>query len=102
MYSAGATSAWTLVAIRRRLVRKFREAGALDTQTAINLDTIRVQRTFLFNRMARAGVFVHTSPDQWYLNVEALNDYLARSHRNYFLFGVLGIVLAVLLIILFA
>jgi hypothetical protein len=51
-------SAAAVVAMRRkRLVRRFREAGATDREHAITLEALGERPTWFFRQMVRVGVF---------------------------------------------
>lgn len=47
-----------IIAMRRRkLVRRFRQAGAIDPEHAVALKVIGERHNWVFDRMVRAGVF---------------------------------------------
>ncbi len=89
-------SAAAVIAVRRkRLIRKFREAGATDPPSAVPLESLGVRRSWIFNQMVDAGVFLPTSDGRYYLNEGAGVEFLHRQ-RMRMLIGT-GLVLLVFL-----
>ncbi len=64
-------SAAAVIALRRRrLIRRFREAGATAPERAVTLEAVGERQNWIFDRMAQAGVF-RPAPDGRYFMVEA-------------------------------
>ncbi|USN98026.1 MAG: hypothetical protein H6810_07490 [Phycisphaeraceae bacterium] len=105
MISAGSVSggvtAATIAARRKRLVRGFRGAGAVDAASAIRLADIGEHEHYVFRRMAAAGVFVQTEPGLWHLDEAALPVYMAAIRRRVLwvtVIGLVGLVIVLLVI----
>jgi hypothetical protein len=75
-------SAAAVIAIRRRrLVKRFREAGATDPEHAIMPETVGVRRSWIFDQMAERGVFLPTEDGRFFMDDRAAVAFL-RQHRN--------------------
>jgi len=76
-------SAAAVIAMRRkRLIRRFREAGATDPTHAVSLESVRVRRSWIFNQMENAGVFLPTSDGRYYMDEEAAAEFLHRKRMR--------------------
>jgi hypothetical protein len=72
-------SAAAVIAMRRRrLVRRFREAGATSPEHAVPLEAIGERHNWIFDRMAQAGVFLRVSDGRYYMVEAAASDYRHR------------------------
>lgn len=62
-------SAAAVIAMRRkRLVKRFREAGAIDPEHAVTLEALGERRSWIFSRMARQGVFLPAQGGRYYMD----------------------------------
>lgn len=97
MYTAGMNTAAIALAVRRRrLIRKFTDAGATSPQAAIPVDVNDMKPGFMFKRMAQQGVFVEVADGIYYLD-EAREQEL-RKERQKIAIGFI-VVVAVLLLV---
>lgn len=72
-------SAAAVIAIRRRrLVRRFRETGATDREHAVKLEALGERRTWVFDQMVRAGVFIPTPDGRYWMDEAAASDFRHR------------------------
>jgi len=72
-------SAAAVIAIhRKRLIRRFREAGATDLLHATTPEALGQRQSWIFNRMVDAGVFVPTPDSRYFLDEQAADEYLHR------------------------
>lgn len=87
-------SAAAVIAIRRkRFVRKFREAGAIDPQHATTPESLGERRSWIFNHMADQGVFPRTTDGRFYLDEQAAIEFLkARKRRALWIVAILSFV----------
>ena len=63
---------------RRRLIRRFREAGATDREHAVTLEALGERQSRTFHRMARVGVFLTTSDGRYFMDDAAATEYRHR------------------------
>jgi hypothetical protein len=61
---------------RRRIVRRFREAGATSARNAIPLKSLGIRPNWIFAQMMNRGVFETTPTGQYFLNDSAATEYL--------------------------
>ena len=85
-----------VAARRRRIVRKFEEAGANRPDTARTLVELGVHDTHLASRLARSGVLVTAGGNRYFLSADGLARWNRR--RNTYVLTALG-VLAVLALV---
>ncbi len=72
-------SAAAVIAMRRRrLIRRFREAGATDSQHAVTLEAIGECHNGMFDRMVRAGVFLPVPGGRYFMDEAAATEYRHR------------------------
>ncbi len=72
-------SAAAVIALRRRrLIRRFREAGATAPEHAITLEAIGECRTWVFDRMVQAGVFLPAPDGRYFMDEAAATEYRHR------------------------
>lgn len=70
-------SAAAVIAIRRkRLVRRFREAGATGPEHAVTLESLGVRPFWIFDQMVRRGVFIRTQKGRFYMDEQAAEEFL--------------------------
>lgn len=70
-------SAAAVIAIRRkRLIRRFREAGATDPEHAITLESVGDRRSWVFDQMVRHRVFLPAAGGNYYLDERAAAEFL--------------------------
>jgi len=75
-------SAAAVIAIRRkRLVKRFRKAGATDLEHAVTLEVLGERPSWISNQMARHGVFLSAPGGRFYMD-ERLADGFLRQRRN--------------------
>ena len=91
------SAAAVIILRRKRLVRRFREAGALDPEHAVSLESLGERRTWIFSQMVSQRVFVPVSDNKHYLDEAAASDFLAAQRvKAWVVGGVLVIVFLVL------
>jgi len=72
-------SAAAVIAMRRkRLVRRFRQAGATDVEHAIALEALGERPTWVFRQMVRVGVFRATPEGRYFMSDAAATQFLHR------------------------
>ena len=72
-------SAAAVIALRRRrLIRRFREAGATTPEHAVTLEAIGERRTWIFDRMVEAGVFLPAPDGRYFMDEAAASDFRHR------------------------
>jgi len=84
---------------RRQLIRRFRELGATDAAHAIAFDRVGRRRSWIFDQMARHGVFLSVDGDRRFMDERAAGEFLT-SRRNRALI-ITGALLLVFLLIWF-
>lgn len=67
-----------LSAKRRRLLRRFREVGAIDIDHAATLQALGVSLSGSFNRLVRRKVFVAVPDGRYYLDEGAASRHMRR------------------------
>ncbi len=88
-------SAAAVIAIRRkRLIRRFREAGALDPEHAVELESIRERPSWIFRQMQRGGVFQHVANGRFYMNEAKAVEFLQVRQRR-------ALIMAAILVLVF-
>jgi len=91
------SAAAVIVIRRKRLVRHFREAGALDRAHAKTLEQLDQRRSWIFDQMLRHGVFIETEPGHFFMDEQAADEFLAeRRTRALIITGVLILVLVLM------
>jgi len=95
-----ASVAISIGAKRRRLLRRFREVGAVDAGHAATLLVLGVPLTWVLDRLVRRKVIVAVPDGRYYLDEGAAARYLHQ--KRFWASAVGGIVLLALLILWFA
>jgi len=76
-------SAAAVIAIRRkRLVRRFRAAGATDIEHAVTLETLGERPSWIFNQMVRHGAFLSAPGGRFYMVEPAAEDFLRQRRKR--------------------
>jgi hypothetical protein len=89
------SAAAAIVIRRKRLVRAFREAGAIDPTRAATPEQLGQRRSWVFDQMAAHSVFIATADGRYYLNEQAAVEFLAaRRKRALTITGVLLLLFA--------
>ena len=90
-----------IVTLQNRLMQRFRDAKATAPKSAITLEDIGCQNSWVFRRMAARGVFVETGKGQYYMDEDAARWFVKRRRRMMFIFIAVSIlVLALVLMFL--
>ena len=85
-------SAAAAIAIRRRrMIRRYRQAGATDPLHARRPEDLRIRRSWLFNRMVDGGVFIPVSDDRCFLDEAGVHRYYRRLRIRVLLFVAVAI-----------
>lgn len=63
---------------RKRLVRRFREAGALDWERATTVEALGERHTWVFDQMVRRGVFHPVEGGRYFMDEKAAIEFLHR------------------------
>ena len=91
-------TAASVVIRQNRYIRKFRQAGATSPETARTPAELGVRESWLFRRMADAGVFVDAGGGRYYLDAEETERYLDRRWMRLMVVTIIGLrVLALVL-----
>lgn len=87
-------SAAAVIAIRRkRLVRRFREAGATAPEQAVTPESLGERRSWIFHRMVERGVFLPTQDGRFFMDDRAATEYLRQCRtRSLLIAGVVSVV----------
>jgi len=95
---SGATFAPAIVAAaRRKMINRFRKAGAISADTAQTAQQIGLRRMILFHRLLRIGVIVAVD-DKYYLDEQRLAEY--RLNRRIILVPIIGLMLVIMILIM--
>lgn len=90
-------SAAAIIAIRRkRLVRRFREAGATDLEHAVTLEALGERPSWIFDQMARHGAFLSAPGGRFYMDERLAEEFLRQRRKRALLIG--GLLLLVFLL----
>ncbi len=89
-------TAASVVIRQNRYIRKFRQAGATSPETARTPQEIGVRHSWLFRRMADAGVFVDVGGGRYYLDEEGTEHYLYRRWVRMIVVTAIGLIVLAL------
>ena len=92
------SAAAVIVIRRKRLVRRFQAAGATAPERAITLESIHERHSWIFERMARQGVFLSAGPELFYMDEPAALNYLLAMRKR--ALWMTGLFLAIFLLFL--
>lgn len=81
------SAAAVIVRRRKRLVRRFREAGAVDAAHAVTLRQAGVQRSWIFEQMIEHGAFIATEDGRYFLNEAAAQAFMAARRKQALIVG---------------
>jgi len=87
-----------ILALQKRLVRKFQEAGATRPRQAAPLPDLGVRRSFVFKKLLKKGILREAEGERYYLDEEAAGRHFRRARIG--IFTAVGIALFVLLVYL--
>ncbi len=62
------TAAIAILAQRKKLIRRFKNAGATSIDTAIDAQDHGIRRSLIFQKLVRDGVLINTNTNQFYLD----------------------------------
>lgn len=96
---ASATAATAVAAKRNRIIRKFREAGALTPETAVTLDDLQLNRQFIVQTLINRRVLVEAEDGRLYLDED--RNTVVQSQRRRLIFSLLVIAFIVLVFLRF-
>jgi hypothetical protein len=71
-------SAATVVIRQNRFIRAYGDARATSPGAAATPQQLGIRPSWIFNRMAAAGVFVHVGQGRYYLDAHAAHRFRAR------------------------
>ncbi|MEM7352645.1 MAG: hypothetical protein AAF657_17735 [Acidobacteriota bacterium] len=66
--AAGGVAAAAIAIQRKKILKTFRQFGAVSVETARSSQDLAVRRSLLFRRMVRTGVVVDCGDDHYYLD----------------------------------
>lgn len=72
------SAAAVIILRRKRLVRRFHEAGATDPERAATLESLGERPSWLFDQMVRQGVFIATPDGRFFMDEAAASGFLHR------------------------
>src|SRR5262244_2164834 len=76
-------SAVTIIAHRRkRLLRRFREAGAIDLDHAVTLEALRERPSWIFDQMTRHRVFLPAQDGRFFLDERAAVEFFRQRRKR--------------------
>lgn len=67
---------------RRKFIRRFREAGALDSKHAVSFESLGMRRSWVFDQMVEAGAFLETRDGRYYMDEEAALEFLRKRKKR--------------------
>lgn len=82
---------------RRRLIRKFRDAGATDPCHTTTPEMLGERHSWIFDRLVRRGVFQSVPDGTYYLDEPAADEYQRRRRTRALI--ITGIMLGVFLVL---
>jgi hypothetical protein len=88
-----------IVARQNKAIRRFKEAGAVSPETAVELDQIGLRDSRVFRRMVDRDVFKTTVQGKYYMDVDAAEEY--RKRRRERALTALLIVLAIAAVVIY-
>ena len=86
-----------VVTLQNRLMQRFRDAKATAPQSAITLEDIGCQNSWVFRRMVARGVFIETGEGRYYMDEDAARRFVRRRWRVMLIFLAVIVLLFVLL-----
>lgn len=104
--TVGSTAALAAVIVvilnakRRRLLRRFRDVGAIDVDHAVTLQTLGMSLSRIFSRLVRRNVFVAVPDGRYYLDEVAASRFLHRKRIEALV--VVGVMLLAFLVLSFS
>lgn len=72
------SAAAVIVLRRKRLAKRFRDAGATDPEHAVTLAALGVRPCWLFGQMVRHGVFVAGTGGHYYMDERRAVEFFRR------------------------
>ena len=75
-------SAAAIVLRRKKIIRGFVERSAVSPDRAIACGALGMSRSWVFEQMASAGVFIQVSDDRFYLDQRAAEDFMAAKRQR--------------------
>ncbi len=72
------SAAAVIVIRRKRLARRFRDAGATNPEHAVTLATLGARPCWIFGQMVRHGVFVAVAGGRYYMDERAAGEFFRR------------------------
>jgi hypothetical protein len=72
------SAAAVIVIRRKRLARRFRDAGATAPERAVTLAALRERPCWIFGQMVRHGVFVAAAGGRYYMDERAAAAFFRR------------------------
>jgi hypothetical protein len=91
MFEAG-----IIAAAIKKVMRRFRQAGATSPATAQSLPEIGLRRSMIFRRLLARGVVVHAGNDRYYLDEDAVKAFVEQLRVKGFVAGGIALVLFVI------
>lgn len=76
------SAAAVIAARRRRLIRRFRAAGATSAECTVTLESLGERHGRVFRRMTEAGVFIATPDGRYFMNEVAAAEYRRRCRKR--------------------
>jgi hypothetical protein len=86
-----------MILCQNRIIRHFREAGALSPDTAMKPVDIGCGNGWIFRGLVRRGVIVAAGGDAYYLHPDSLATFLCERWKRLVVFG--GLVFAIILVV---
>lgn len=82
---------------RKRLIRRFREAGAVSPENAVVPESVHARQSWVFRQMADAGVFLATTDGRYFLDEQAAAEFMHQKRMRGLVFA--AVVLSFLLVL---
>ncbi len=77
-----------MILCQNKLIRQFREAGAVSPESATTPISIGCARGWIFRRMVAQGVFVALAEGRFYMDEDVLPDFYKARRKNMVIGGV--------------
>jgi hypothetical protein len=91
------SAAAVIAARRKRLVRRFREAGAVDPEHAVTPESLGERRSWIFEQMTRRGVFYLTREGRYFMDDQAAVEFLRERRVRALVIGGIALIAFILL-----
>jgi len=93
-------SAAAIFARQNRFIRLFEEAGATTPAAAVAPQQLGIRPSWIFNRMASAGVFIDVGDGRYYLDIPASRAFRSRRRTKVLTFAAIALLIFLLYLLI--